>query len=171
MEASKGFAPVARADARILILGSLPGRRSLLEQQYYAHPRNAFWPIMNALYGICGSYRARCQGLVENKIALWDVLGESQRPGSLDADIRIASACANDFPRFLRSHRSLSLVGFNGRKAEQLFRRMAHMPSTCSIDYVSLPSTSPAFARMSIPDKIAAWKDKLTVRRSDPGHG
>ncbi len=163
METSKGFAPIARMDAGLLILGSLPGRMSLQEQQYYAHPRNAFWTIMEAIYGICGSYRDRCQGLMDNQIALWDVLGESQRPGSLDADIRLASATANDFPEFVQAHGSLHLIAFNGKKAQQLFRRMVRMPAGVGVDYVGLPSTSPALASLSIPAKIAAWRDGLTI--------
>ena len=72
MTPSAGFPPIARPDARILILGSLPGERSIREQQYYAHPQNAFWRIMAALYGIEGEYDARALQLCEKRIALWD---------------------------------------------------------------------------------------------------
>ena len=81
MKQSEGFPPVARADARVLVLGSLPGARSIAEQQYYAHPQNAFWPIMRELFRIDGSYASRCSQLLEHRVALWDVLQSSVRPG------------------------------------------------------------------------------------------
>ncbi len=89
MERSQGLAAVASLDARILVLGSLPGQQSLKDQEYYAHPQNVFWPVMNHLFGICGNYAERCSGLKQNKLALWDVLQASVRPGSLDANIRL----------------------------------------------------------------------------------
>jgi hypoxanthine-DNA glycosylase len=165
MESSKGFPPIVGSDARVLILGSLPGQRSLLAQRYYAHPRNAFWPIMAALYGISGSYDERCRGIVKNALALWDVLDESQRPGSLDADIRVASAKPNDFSEFLHSQQSLQMIVFNGKKAEQLFRRLVKLPSVRPINFLGLPSTSPAFARLSITDKTEAWREGLIYGR------
>ena len=92
IESSTGFPPVARHDARILILGSLPGQRSLQAAQYYAHPQNAFWRIMQELTGAEGPYQKRCDALVGYGIALWDVLAESVRPGSMDVDIQLESA-------------------------------------------------------------------------------
>ena len=95
MARSDGFPPIARADATILILGSLPGQRSIDAGQYYAHPQNVFWKIMCSLYGIDGNYEERCAQLIEHRIALWDVLASSVRPGSLDASIQTATATAN----------------------------------------------------------------------------
>ena len=92
MSLSQGFPPVAREDAQILVLGSLPGVRSIEMQQYYAHAQNAFWEIMRGLFAIEGDYAQRCQQLIEHRIAVWDVLQSSVRPGSLDADIRMDSA-------------------------------------------------------------------------------
>lgn len=123
MTLSEGFPPIARPDARILILGSLPGQRSIAEQQYYAHPQNAFWRIMRELFAIDGEYALRCDQLSSRGIALWDVLHSSVRPGSLDASIRLDGAVTNDFATFFARHRDISLVAFNGRKAEQLFMR------------------------------------------------
>jgi len=160
VEPSEGFPPVAGPDARILVLGSLPGQRSIVEQQYYAHPKNAFWPIMHALFGIEGGYDIRCRQLAENGIALWDVLASSIRPGSLDADIQLDDAHANDFAGFLVAHPEIRLIAFNGRKAEQLFRRFVGIPATNeTIRYVGLPSTSPAYAAMPFSGKLAAWRN------------
>ena len=92
MEPSEGFPPVARADARILVLGSLPGQKSLSASEYYAHPQNSFWRIMQELFGVDGHYDQRCVLLGESKLALWDVLRSSVRRGSLDSDIRRESA-------------------------------------------------------------------------------
>ena len=132
MQHSEGFPPVARSDARVLVLGSLPGRQSIAAQQYYAHPRNAFWKIMHDLYGIDGDYSARCHALVNEGVALWDVLHASVRPGSLDADIDVRTAVVNDLRGFVQAHKSLEAIVFNGKKAESLFRKFAsieaHLP-------------------------------------------
>ncbi len=99
--AAVGFPAIARADARILILGSLPGERSLHANQYYAHPRNAFWKIMAEIANAQGSYSERCNALMDARIALWDVLASSVRPGSMDANIQSKTAVANNFSGFL----------------------------------------------------------------------
>jgi hypoxanthine-DNA glycosylase len=162
MSVSEGFPPVARPDARILILGSLPGQRSIVEQQYYAHPQNAFWKIMGELFGIAGDYDSRLCQLVANRIALWDVLHSSVRPGSMDADIRVDSATANDFATFFDQHAEIELIAFNGKKAEQLFARFVDASIDANqIKRTSLPSTSPAYATMSFSAKLDAWRDAL----------
>ena len=162
MDRSEGFLPIAGTDAQTLVLGSLPGDRSIAEQQYYAHPQNAFWPIMRDLFGIEGDYSVRCTQLIENRIALWDVLQSSVRPGSMDADIQLDSASANDFPGFLREHRDIRVIAFNGKKAEQLFRRLVPADTiTPEISLVGLPSTSPAYAAMPFSGKLAAWRTAL----------
>ena len=160
--ASEGFPPVERADAQILILGSLPGVRSIAEQQYYAHPRNAFWPIMNRLFGIEGDYAARCRQLTARRIALWDVLASSVRPGSLDADIRLDSARVNDFETFFARHPDIQLIAFNGRKAEQLHSRFITATAIREdVIKIGLPSTSPAYAGMPLSGKLDAWRAAL----------
>ena len=161
-ELSEGFSPIAGADARILVLGSLPGQRSIAEQQYYAHPQNVFWPIMRELFGIEGSYADRCEQLLINRIALWDVLQSSLRLGSMDANIRLDSARANDFEEFLAAYSDIRLIAFNGRKAEALFRKFVNGDAIGnSIQQVSLPSTSPAFAAMSFSGKLALWRQAI----------
>ncbi len=162
METSTGFPPVAAPGAVALVLGSLPGKTSLAMTEYYAHPRNAFWPIMNEIFGIRGDYHARCSGLKEHRIALWDVLQGSIRPGSLDSDIRMQSAVANDFETFLVSHPCIVRIAFNGQKAEQLFRRMVPKAVYKGLHLVGLPSTSPAYAAMRLPAKLLVWRQGLT---------
>ena len=162
MGRSEGFLPIARADACILILGSLPGDRSIAEQQYYAHPQNAFWRIMRELFGVDGDYETRCTQLCANGIALWDVLHSSIRPGSMDSDILMSSAAANDFAGFFTSHPHISAVAFNGKKAEQLFMRLVDPDGNAvGARRIALPSTSPAYASMPFSGKLKIWRDAL----------
>ena len=160
---SEGFSPVARPDARVLVLGSLPGIKSLAAEEYYAHPQNAFWRIMQELYGIAGDYDERCDDLTNNGLALWDVLRESVRPGSLDADIRRETAAANDFDLFLSIHADVKAIAFNGKKAEQLFRAMVPKEHYPSVQLLGLPSTSPAYAAMPFADKLSLWAAGLDI--------
>ena len=160
MARSEGFPPIARPDATLLVLGSLPGARSIEEQQYYAHPQNAFWKIMREVFAIDGDYEARCRMLMQNRIALWDVLQSSVRPGSMDADIKLDSARANDFAAFFRSHSGIRQVCFNGRKAEQMFTKfVSDVPQ--GVQLVSLPSTSPAYASLPFSAKLELWRTAL----------
>ena len=162
MERSEGFPPVARKDATVLILGSLPGDRSIAERQYYAHPQNAFWNIMAELLGIEGDYATRCALLCEHGIALWDVLHSSVRPGSMDAAIRLDTAQANDFETFFADHPEIRTIGFNGRKAQQVFTRFVRAFPR-GADQVLLPSTSPAYASMPFSAKLGRWRDALNI--------
>ena len=164
---STGFPAVARRDARVLVLGSLPGQKSLLEQQYYAHPQNGFWPIMRELFGVDGTYSERCEQLVKCRIALWDVLAASVRPGSMDADIRLKTVIANDFGRVFDQHPGIVLIGFTGKKAEQLFHRLVPASAIGATRTVGLPSTSPAFASMSFDAKLNTWRTSLALLRRD----
>jgi len=156
---TKGFPPIARADARVLVLGSLPSRASLQAREYYAHPRNAFWKIMNDIAGAAGDYASRCRALEERGIAVWDVLQSSVRPGSLDADIEMASAVPNDFAGFFVRHPQVRLVCFNGRKAQDMFRRFVQPGlSQRHLGFALLPSTSPAHASLSCAAKLDSWR-------------
>jgi len=157
------LAPIEDATAESLILGSLPGRKSLEMQQYYAHPQNAFWKLMARIYGAESSlpYMQRVEVLTANRIALWDVLAAAERPGSLDSSIVHASVRANDFAAFYRAHPHISRVYFNGRKAEELYRRFVLTGVSAefaAIRYVSMPSTSPAHAGMPFAEKLVRWK-------------
>jgi hypoxanthine-DNA glycosylase len=159
VEVSQGFPPIAREDARVLILGSLPSEASLRAREYYAHPQNAFWKIMHVIAGATGDYASRCGSLQERGIAVWDVLSSSVRPGSLDADIDMTAAVPNDFVHFLAGHEHIRLVCFNGRKAQQMFQRWVRssLPEF-GLEFVLLPSTSPAHASVTLAEKLEIWR-------------
>lgn len=165
---TRSFPPLAGAQARVLILGSMPGQASLAATQYYAHPRNAFWPIMGALVGAGPElpYPQRIQTLQAAGIALWDVLAECERPGSLDAAIVADSVRANDFAGLLPEMPALRAIAFNGSAAEQAFRRhvLPALPSV-RVELLRLPSTSPAHAARSLRQKLAEWQQLLNYLR------
>ncbi len=120
------FGPIAAADARVLVLGTAPSIASLAKQQYYGHPQNAFWPIMGRLFGAGRelAYEERKSLLCARGVAVWDVLGECYRAGSLDSAIEVESESANDLAGFLDEHASISTVFFNGRKRRRRFADM-----------------------------------------------
>ncbi len=154
---AEGFAPIATPTARVLILGSMPGQESLRQAQYYAHPRNAFWPIMEALFGIPATlpYAQRTVQLAQCGVAVWDVCAAAYRPGSLDTDIRSDSVVSNDFSEFFQLHPQIQRVCFNGAKAAQLYRK--HVKCDLPLEYCALPSTSPTHASLSFDQKLALW--------------
>ena len=164
MSQAQSFPLVSRHDARVLILGSMPGQISLQKQHYYAHPRNGFWSIMAEMLGFDASapYASRLDILTQNKIALWDVLQCCFRPGSLDSAIDETSIVVNDFVTFFKAHPSVRAVFFNGAKAEQLFEKHV-VPQLGDIQeaifMMRLPSTSPANAQMSLSDKAQHWRE------------
>ena len=156
------FPPIAAPDARVLVLGTMPSIASLAKRQYYGHPQNSFWPIMGRLFGAGRElpYDQRQRILRERGVAVWDVLRECYREGSLDSDIQIESESHNDFATFFRRHPQIGSVFFNGQKSESLFSRHV-LPTIADLDrkfrYVRLPSTSPAHAGRSFEEKLAAW--------------
>lgn len=162
MAHSTGFPPIAKPDATILILGSMPGQKSLEENQYYAHPRNSFWPIICKLFIADESinYEQRKKLLSKNKIALWDVLKRCYREGSLDSDIDHSTIEPNDFISFFNKHSKIKSVFFNGTKAEQLFNKnvLNNLGQHQSMEYYRLPSTSPAHAAMTTEQKLLKWE-------------
>lgn len=158
-----GFVNYATPSARILILGSMPGNRSLQENEYYAHPRNVFWDILENLFDVNRSvaYQCRIEQLTALDIALWDVIKQCQRKGSLDTDITASSVVPNDFRSFYRQYPSIQHVFFNGKKSSDLYRKhvLPILPGEIApITYHTLPSTSPANAAMSFTEKIQRWK-------------
>ena len=159
MKLSQGFAPVARPNAQILILGSMPGIASLDASQYYAFPQNAFWRIMGELFAINPNldYLARLEKLKDNHIAIWDVIGTCHRPGSLDSAISNDGMITNDFNGFLEQHKEITHIYFNGQKAASLFKKKVTPELIGEYSFFVLPSTSPAYAAMSFMDKLEAW--------------
>ncbi len=158
-----GFPAVAGRGARVLILGSMPGKASLAAKQYYAHPRNDFWPILGTLFDFApdAPYRERLRALRRQHIALWDVLRCCQRRSSLDSDIIVNEDGFNDFDSFFARHRQLHHVFFNGAKAETLFHRLGRQSTADWPGYLRcqrLPSTSPAHAALSTRQKLGAWR-------------
>ena len=157
----RSFPPIENPTAHILILGSIPGKESLRAGQYYAHSRNAFWPIMGELVGAAPAlpYAARIKKLKSAGIALSDVLASCTRHSSMDADIETGSICANDFAVFFRAHPHIDNVFFNGTMAEQCFRKYV-LPTLKArpLHLQRLPSTSPANASLSYEQKLDAWR-------------
>lgn len=157
------FSPLSHPSARVLILGSMPGVASLNAQQYYAHPRNGFWPIMARIAGFDAAdpYDARVVALTDAGIAVWDVLQSCVRSGSLDSAIQAGTRVPNDFASFFAQHPGIRLVCFNGAEAQQSFAR--HVLPTLRVEgvgFVRLPSTSPAHV-MALERKLAAWQEAL----------
>jgi hypoxanthine-DNA glycosylase len=140
----------------------MPGAASLQAHEYYANPRNAFWSISEALFGIDRNtpYPARVLALTSAGIAIWDVLKACRRKGSLDSAIERASIVTNDFSGLLSQHYGIQRIYFNGGTARQLYER--HVLPTLSKDQqliprLTLPSSSPANARLSLQEKTCAW--------------
>lgn len=171
MSSIKGFLPIADKNANILILGSMPSVSSLQQQQYYAHKRNAFWPIMISLFGQnmgddFSDYVQRRALLLKNNIAVWDVLQSCDREGSLDSAIKVDSVSVNNFNDFFLTQKCIKTVFFNGAMAEKTYSKyvLPGLQSSFSeIDYHKLPSTSPAHAAMTIQQKTECWKKHIKI--------
>lgn len=150
-----GLPPVARADARLFILGSLPGDASLAARQYYAHPRNQFWRLLGGIIGEelqSLDYSARLERLMERQIGLWDVVAHAERRGSLDQAIRAPGH--NPLADYFAGFPGLRAVGLNGSTAATAGRRLLGGSGLTLID---LPSSSPANTR-PFAEKAAAWR-------------
>lgn len=158
------FPPIVSVHARVLILGSMPGVRSLQAQEYYAHPQNLFWPFMHRLLGVDASlpYPVRTEALSAAGVAVWDVLASCERVGSLDSAICDDSAFPNDLATLLGAHPRIGAILFNGAKAERAYRRfVAPAIQRDALHCVCLPSTSPANASQRVPDKLQRWRQGL----------
>jgi TDG/mug DNA glycosylase family protein len=159
----RSFRPIRGPRVTRLILGSMPGAASLQAAEYYAHPRNAFWMVMEALFGIARTlpYPERMHALEAAGVAVWDVLATCRRRGSLDSAIELDSIVPNDFARFLQEHPGIQRIYFNGATARRLYDR--HVLPTLPVEQqqitlLTLPSTSPANAGLSLQQKIEAWR-------------
>ncbi len=157
-----GFAPIATANARVLILGSLPSRQSVEKQEYYGNPQNKFWQLMGELFGAGPEipYASRADKLSDCGVAVWDVLRSAVRSGSMDAAIDFNSATPNDFSTFYAQHPKLELLCFNGKKAAELYERLVvgrGISTIAGVEVRTMPSTSPAYASMKYREKLRRW--------------
>jgi hypoxanthine-DNA glycosylase len=151
------FPPVIREDTRLLVLGSLPGRASLAAGQYYAHPRNLFWRLIGAAIGRelePLGYEMRLASLLDAKVGLWDAVASAERPGSLDANIRLHEA--SDLAALAAGLPDLRAIAFNGAMAAKIGRKeLGDGPAFTLID---LPSSSPAYVSLAYAKKCDAWE-------------
>ncbi len=149
------FPPIVDGRCRVLVLGSMPSAASLARRQYYAHAQNCFWPLLFQLFEepYSDDYAVRQSLLLRHHIALWDVLASCEREGSLDSSIRAETP--NDLPALLARYPAIRHLAFNGGKAFQSCRR--HFPSLLEMDWIRLPSTSPAYT-MRRDEKAARWR-------------
>ncbi len=153
-----GLAPVIAENTRILVLGSFPGAASLAAQQYYAHPRNQFWPLISALVAedlAALPYAERLPRLLAHRIGLWDVINACDRSGSLDSKIRHAQH--NDFAGLRQRYPALLRVAFNGQTSGKFAPQFA----AAGFETLVLPSSSPANAQRSFAQKLEAWRALL----------
>jgi double-stranded uracil-DNA glycosylase len=149
------FPPVVAPDTRVLVLGSLPGERSLAAGRYYAHPQNRFWHLIGKAIGVelhPLDYQQRLAALLEAKVGLWDTVASAHRAGSLDAAIRAAEH--NALGDLAASLPELRAVGFNGQTSARI-----GMPQLAGTDLalIALPSSSPANASIPLADKEKLW--------------
>jgi hypoxanthine-DNA glycosylase len=160
-ERKRSFPPVADAHTRLLVLGSLPGERSLAERRYYAHPQNQFWPLMSAVIDrdlVTLAYPDRLAALLDARVGLWDVIATARRTGSGDAEIQDVDA--NDIVALLPDLPSLRALAFNGGKALAIGTRALGIAGP-TVARVALPSSSPLHT-VGLPAKLPAW---LALRR------
>ena len=152
---SHSFSPLVHRDVEILILGSLPGKKSLELKEYYGHPRNRMWKILCAITNcdIPTDYGSKKIFLQKNKIGLWDVALSAERKGSLDSNIK--KEIPNDLDSLLLEFPSIKVIGFNGKKSESMYKKFFELNK--SIKYVSLPSSSPANMAISFEDICLKW--------------
>ncbi len=152
---SFSFAPISSQDSKILILGTMPGTKSLELNQYYGHKHNNFWKFLFTILReeFSLDYETRKNLLIQNHIALWDVLQFCDRVGSLDSAIK--NEIANDFEHFLETHPQIEYILFNGQKAAAFFKKYVHLKK--EYKNFTLPSTSPANASKTFQDKLDEW--------------
>ena len=155
-----GLQAQVNVDCRVLLLGSMPGVASLQEQRYYAHPRNRVWPLLADICGFDAAlpYTQRLLALQAAGVGVWDVIGQCERRGSLDADIVRGTEVPNALPELIASLPELELIGCNGGAALQAFQRWVLPQLGSAPRLLALPSTSPANAAWSLPRLRLAWQ-------------
>ncbi|WP_108821483.1 DNA-deoxyinosine glycosylase [Dysgonomonas sp. Marseille-P4361] len=152
----QGFAPIVNENSTVLILGTIPSLESLRKQERYGHKYNQFWKILFTLFGkpLPDNYSEKNALLIENNIAIWDVLDSCEGEGSLDSNIR--NEKPNDFETFFKEYPRIKHIFFTGQKAAQLYKK--HIGFNSDKTYTTLPSPSPANARMTLEKKTEEWK-------------
>ncbi len=172
-----GLPAQVNARCRVLVLGSMPGAMSLQHAQYYAHPRNRFWPVLAALCGFDPAlpYARRMQHLQAAGVGMWDVIGQCRRRGSLDTAIVRGSEVPNALPELIAGLPSLRVIACNGGAAHAAFARWIQpaLPVVAAaLPVLALPSTSPANAAWSLPRLQAAWAPlRPWLAGQGPGEG
>ena len=159
----RSFPPIINSETEILIVGTMPSVKSLEAQQYYAHPRNAFWKIIAALYhqgAEFADFQEKKACLLANRLGLWDSLQLCLLDPSENELIETADSFANDFNTLLAKHPAVRRLQFNGQPAFKFFKKY-HAPLLLRTEYYILPSTSPANASYSLDDKIRIWAPYL----------
>lgn len=157
--ALQGLAPVIDARTRLIVLGSFPGVASLQVQQYYGHPRNHFWPILGAIWGVdlaALTYPQRLAAMLEHGLGLWDVYASCRREGSLDSAIE--EAVLNDLASLTRLAPGLRAIVHNGGESARSMKQTIGLTRGAGVEVLRLPSTSPANASWSFDRKLAAWR-------------
>jgi len=154
------FDPISNSETTILILGTMPGDKSLELGEYYGHPRNRFWKIISTITNndLPLSYSDKKELLLNNKIGIWDVAHNANRKGSLDSAIEDEEP--NDLDNFIARHRNLKIIDFNGTKSEALFDK--YFERKGHIKYISLPSSSPANTGIDFDSICKQWQQILT---------
>ncbi|WP_409416325.1 DNA-deoxyinosine glycosylase [Flavobacterium sp. PS2] len=160
---SYSFDPISSPNASVLILGTMPGIKSLELGQYYGHKQNNFWKILFTVFNEDSTdvYEAKKEILIKNNIALWDVLKYCDRVGSLDSAIK--NEITNDFDTFLKQHPDIKTILFNGQKAAAFFKKYIKVSNDYKL--ITLPSTSPANAGKSFDSKLNEWKIILELQQ------
>lgn len=155
-ERISSFPPIIDGDSKILILGSVPGVKSLQMQQYYAHPQNKFWKILFEVFNeeFTNDYSHRIEFLKKNRIALWDVIDSCERKGSLDSDIKNEEA--NQIKELLETHPNIKAIFCNGQKSFKNLQKI--LGKEFPVPILALPSTSPAHAGMRFEEKLQNWQ-------------
>ena len=156
MQKISSIPPIINKDSKILILGSIPGVKSLEMQQYYAHPQNKFWKIICEIFNeeFTTNYQQRIEILEKHHIALWDVIDTCERKGSLDSEIRNGEA--NKIGELLHSYPNINAVFCNGQKSHKNLWKI--LPKDFHLPIIVLPSTSPAHASLRYEEKLKSWK-------------
>ena len=157
----ESFSSVVGSDPKILILGTMPSRKSLEMQEYYSHPRNIFWKIIFNLLKVAekNTYSEKIVLVNEKKIALWDVCSSCRREGSLDSNIK--DETPNQITNFLLKHPSIETIIFNGQKAREKY--LKYFDVIEELEYHCLPSTSPANTSMNFQEKLVKWGNSIKI--------